>query len=737
MSNRAKKKRMALGKKVAEKRLRQVCLSRTLSEGGATISVDREQGVIRNVSIISTGDAVGHGFRVDGVMLSQVYAHLSSGKRYPVRLTHPEEFGGRDGIELLVGYIENATLTGEQVRGDVRLGKFAEHSPAGNGNNIREFLLSVAEESPELIGLSITYAMAEDEVIRGDRPSEDILLGRVEELLSVDFVGDPGANRNGLLSKGHGALEHGGKTMDPQLLADLTAILELPEGTTEEDVLAVIRAKAIEVDQPADTPKDGTPPKDGEPASDPAPPAPPTPGKDEKMSAVDIQKRAVLAERTRAKRIKRLSASLKLGPGWADKQVECGASFDAIQAAALTAVAEKFATNNIGGGSVSIPVGEDQNLSSLRPAIGDAIRLRSRTMGPEDKPHERAQVFRNLSVLDMAREWLSELGAPDARQLSKTQIIERLSYRGLQKHYGALGVVQLAQSTGDFSYILEDTMNKTLGQVYADAPKTWERWARRATAPDFKTISRTKLSESPSLSSRDEGGGITYVTLTDSKETYALIERTLGIKLTRMALINDDMDAFNRIPTMQMMAAARAEDDVAYAIITANAAMSDSVAIFHASHSNLISSGGAAPSVATLSATEKLLMKQKGPKNAARMELRARHLLVPTSIFRTAQQVIASTVDPSKSNSAVNPFFNEGIEITASARLDDNSATAWYLLADYNLIDTVEVCFLESEPTPVLKQETDFDTEDMKFAIRHTVAAQVIDYRGMAKNPGA
>jgi hypothetical protein len=59
--------------------------------------------------------------------------------------------------------------------------------------------------------------------------------------------------------------------------------------------------------------------------------------------------------------------------------------------------------------------------------------------------------------------------------------------------------------------------------------------------------------------------------------------------------------------------------------------------------------------------------------------------------------------------------------------------------ADYRdgQIDTIEVCFLADEPEPVAKQETDFDTEDVKFAIRHTVAAKAIDFRGMTKQAGA
>ena len=66
----------------------------------------------------------------------------------------------------------------------------------------------------------------------------------------------------------------------------------------------------------------------------------------------------------------------------------------------------------------------------------------------------------------------------------------------------------------------------------------------------------------------------------------------------------------------------------------------------------------------------------------------------------------------------------------------DTDAATWYMAGDPNQIDTVEVCFLEDEQTPQLKQETEFDTGDAKFAITHVVAAKAIEYRGVYKNAG-
>jgi hypothetical protein len=198
-------------------------------------------------------------------------------------------------------------------------------------------------------------------------------------------------------------------------------------------------------------------------------------------------------------------------------------------------------------------------------------------------------------------------------------------------------------------------MGKTLRQAYLDAPKTWPLWARRSTAPDYKQIKRTALSEAPDLTQVKAGKGIVYGTLGEGREVYALADYNGGIRLTRQAIVNDDMDAFGRIPQLQSAAAARKEDDVVYGILQANADMADEVPLFDASdHGNLLGSG-----------------------------------TVP-----------------------------------------------WFLAAGTDQIDTVEIGFLEDEPGPVLREEVDFDTEDLKFAVRHTCAAKAIDHRGLFMNSG-
>jgi hypothetical protein len=387
----------------------------------------------------------------------------------------------------------------------------------------------------------------------------------------------------------------------------------------------------------------------------------------------------------------------------------------------------------IDGLSGEVRVGADKKVAMLQSALCDAIRIRAGQ--PVKDGHEEAKRYAGLSVLDMFRHYLAAQGVPDVHMLSRVRLAELLGPKALRRAYGHISM--LAMSTSDFDNILLNASNKTLQAAYAEAKPTWTRWARRNTAPDFKAVNRVILSAAGALTERKEGQPINYSNLSDHKETYYLAEYTNGVRLTRQALVNDDLDAFGRLPRMWTAAAVRKEDDVAYAVVTTNASMgSPAAALFHADHDNLVSGTAncGAPTVTTVAASSKLMRIQTGLK-AEILDLSPSILLCPVALDVTASQLIASLVDPSKSNATPNPYSGR-LQVVSNARLDANSAVAWYLLADPSVADTVEVCFLQDEPTPVLKQEADFDTDDVKFAVRHTVAAAALDFRGMVKNPG-
>ena len=70
-------------------------------------------------------------------------------------------------------------------------------------------------------------------------------------------------------------------------------------------------------------------------------------------------------------------------------------------------------------------------------------------------------------------------------------------------------------------------------------------------------------------------------------------------------------------------------------------------------------------------------------------------------------------------------------------RLDDNSATAWYLFADPAQIDTVEYCFLEGQEGVYFETKQGFEVDGVEMKARMDFGAAAIDFRGMQKNSGA
>jgi hypothetical protein len=759
----AKRKQVALATTVE---VHSIALSQVIALRGA--KVNRELGIIENVAIISQGPAIGHGFDVDDVMTRQVRDKLKAAKTR-VHFTHAHAQGGFftpavDGIGSLAGHVIPSSVHIESgvVRGDIQLSKASANQP-GMGN-LRQYLLDMAEESPDHFGLSIVFEPDEFEK-RVDANNQSLPpAGRVKAVTAVDFVEDPGANPNGLLSKADSTPK--GKIMNPELKAYLESIGLKKDATDAEAQAFALSLKTPEqiesakllakVELAAEIGKQTALATANKVAADKA--ASDALAAANAPNAADTMLAKMEADTKVYTQLARVAKLDEAGiEAFVAKHLEAGSDCEAAKADSLAILKSKFANPHIKSHATVVTGGGNLGLETLGEAMQDAIMLRAGhnklvkldaagnvVFGSDGKPetcvpHERATRFRQLSIPGMIRVWLQTLGVADASELSDVRLASLIGGRELRKSYP--DAYALAQSTSDFGSILENVMNKSLRQAYLDAPKTWSVWARRATAPDFKNISRPALSEVPSLQNINESGGIKYVTLTDSKETYALQEYIGGILLTRRAIINDDLNAFSRIPMQQAQAAARTEEDVAYAVLTGNPEMADGHDLFDdTNHFNALASGGAVPyTVAAILPTWNRMRKQKGPKLAARLDLTPRFLIVPTAQEIGAQQFVSSVVDPSKNNATPNPF-NGRLTVVANSRLDDQTtATQWYLAADYrdNQVDTVEVCFLENEPMPVLKQETDFDTEDVRFAVRHTVAAKAIDFRGLTRDKGA
>ena len=419
-----------------------------------------------------------------------------------------------------------------------------------------------------------------------------------------------------------------------------------------------------------------------------------------------IRREATAAERARVTEINEAVRGLRLDQSFADELIAKDTSADEARRLAIAKAAER--SND----TIKPPMGHIETLvdevETRRAGVEEALLHRYNPA--QHKLSDNGKRFSGLSLIEIGRVLLTQRGV-DIRGMSRDQIATRAML-----------------TTGDFPYILANVANKTLRQAYEAAPQTFKPFTRMVTAPDFKTIARTALGDSPTLEKVNEHGEYKYGSVSEARETYAIASYGKIVALTRQTLINDDLSAFTRLPEMFGRAAADLESDTVWGIITANAALADSIALFHASHGNLPS--GAAISVAQLGVCRAAMRVQTG-LDGRKINVTPRYLLVPAALETIAQQFTSQAYAASASSS-INPFAG-ALQVLAEPRLDTASTTAWYMAADPAQIDTIEYAYLEGNQGVYLETKDGWEIDGVEFKARLDFGAKAIDFRGLVK----
>lgn len=423
-----------------------------------------------------------------------------------------------------------------------------------------------------------------------------------------------------------------------------------------------------------------------------------------------ITQAATLAERDRVATITELVVQMNLPTEFGAELVKDGSSVEQARKAVLDRLAEedeKVETRS------HVSIGRDESQTRVD---GITQALSHRVAPAENEITEQSAPYVGLSLLEIGRLVLQSHGV-SVTGVSKLQIAE-----------------QAMHSTSDFPEILANTANKALRRAYEESPQTYQPFTSESTAPNFKEMARVQLGEAPNLEVVGENGEFTRGTVGEGAEKYSIATYGKVFAITRQTIVNDDMSAFSRLPVAFGRAAARLESDTVWGIITANANMADGVALFHATHANLAASGGAI-SVTTLSAGRAAMRKQKGLDGTSPLNLRPSYLIVPAALETVGQQFIAQNIVGTKA-SDTNPFQGS-MELITEPRLDDDSATAWYLSASPMAVDTVEYAYLEGQRGVYLETRNGFDVDGMELKARLDFGAKAIDHRGLYKNAGA
>jgi hypothetical protein len=671
-------------------------------------SVDREK---RTIEIVwTTGARVLRGF------YDRYYEELSLDPKHVrmdrLRSGRAPLLNSHDGFSLasVLGVVESARLAGVEGTATVRFAKAEDDAEAD------KIFRKVADGI--IANVSVGYRAYRYEKVEGGEEQIPVYRAVDWEPHEISLVG---------MGADSGAGTRAAPECGPMPCAFVSRSEESPMSGTAAQSTPATAPAAPPAPQPA------APQGAARTATGSAPAAAP---EDAARAATEA---ATRAERERIIGIRQAVRAAKLGDELADELVNGSVSLDKARATVLERLAaadDKTRTEQ----HISVQGGDDEFSKWQRgaaawlfqkAAVANTI-ARAQEAAPKHAAFRDVALdpgeFRGLSLVDLARESLERRGQK-TRGLSRVDLVGKaLTFRN-----GGLN------STSDYAVLLENVMHKTLLASYATTPDSWTRFCAVGSVSDFRVHNRYRLGSFGVLDALNEHGEYKNKVIPDG-EKATIAARTKGniIGLTRQAIIDDDLGAFNSLATRFGRAAKLSIEVDVFDLIKQNGGLgptqADGQPLFHANRANV--GAAAALSVDALDADRVVMAIQKDPSGNEILDLRPAILLVPIGLGGQAKVLNDSQFDASVSNKFQVPNKVRGLfrEIVDTPRL---TGTRRYLLADPGTAPVLEVAFLDGQREPFMESHDGWRVDGTEWKVRLDYGVAAIDYRGAVTNAGA
>lgn len=364
-------------------------------------------------------------------------------------------------------------------------------------------------------------------------------------------------------------------------------------------------------------------------------------------------------------------------------------------------------------GQTRATAGADQR-DQTRTAMQQAIMARA---GLETA--EGGNPYRGHTMTELARACLTSAGV-------RTDGLERREIVGLA----------FTHSSSDFPGLLGDSARKAVARGYEEAPETYPEFTRPVSVSDFKPTTLAGLGAFSDLLEVPEGGEFKYGTFSEQSQMIRLVTFGRLFSITRQAVINDDLSVFSEVPRKMGQAARRTVGKAVFELLTSNPMLADGLPLFHANRGNLLSAAGI--TTASVDAMRAAMATQRDPDgNPIRVPLR--QLLAPVALGGQARVVRDSQTEvggTGNKNNTVPNSVRGTFEVVDDPRLDANSSAAWYGIADPAIVDSIVIAYLDGNQTPYLEEKEGFTVDGVAWKVRLDAAPTIVDYRGLAFNPG-
>ena len=436
-------------------------------------------------------------------------------------------------------------------------------------------------------------------------------------------------------------------------------------------------------------------------------------------AASDDAQRAIEAERSRISQITTLCREFNVDP---QSYIDNGATMDAVREAILNQLRSNHAP--VSAGVRVTGSGEDD----FRRDASDALLLRSGVVIVE-RPTAGANQLRAMSLRDLAIECLSREGrnVNELLRMNPDDLYSEMSR-------------QFYNPTAAFPAILDQTIRKSIVELYNHVPTTFQEITTKGSLKDFKQTADHEyvIGGVGDFLLVPENGEIKP----DKPRTEMLPQRKLDtygkqFSMSRQAFINDDIGFLTEVPGLYATAAKKTIDKQVYTILFNNGIIFDGKALFHKDHKNVMATGSK-PTQAAIQAII-LKMQQQTDQFGEAIYITPRTIVVPVGYEFDLSVIFHSAQVVGSANNDVNPLHNYPLKVVQTPVLNvlaGVNACPWFMLADSSSARGIQVDYLNGQETPTIRRMETPGQLGFVWDIYLDWGISVRDYRGIAKNPG-
>lgn len=388
---------------------------------------------------------------------------------------------------------------------------------------------------------------------------------------------------------------------------------------------------------------------------------------------------------------------------------------------------------------VTITTTESEHDKFYSAAVDGLILKLNAGLDGEQKPikanaTQEARAVASMHPIDIGRQLLSMSRGRDVFAMDSEDVAVEMVKGDGREFNCRLSQNSTTISPANFPNILSAVIAKTLDQTTVDADMSYDFYAKQVdSVQDFNPKMLLDTGFFGELDLIEDGDPETERKFAELASWIKVEEYGNKVVLTPRILINDQLGVFLESPAKFMLSWEETKNRLCLdQLLTGKC--SDGVALVHASHSNIIGTGGHV-SQTTLAAVRVKMSAQMDVGGKSKLRLKPKRLLVPTAELETAEQYLKSgvAVYPS-ADTSVNTFRGT-LAYKDDPLLDDNSTLKWYAFCDKMKMAAVIYTFLRGQED--LKRRFWFNNENRsrEFAVNGTVGAAAYQYQAVVQSP--